>query len=84
MNQRHISIGLNTICGFLILTQFNAWESIVLFVVGGVIPGTNQAMPAVVVLALIAIVFTTLITSLFIHFDTKSPDSLPKKRYSRV
>lgn len=84
MNVRPIVISLNAVCVLFILTQFNIWDLLLLFIIGGVIPGTDHAIPASVVLGLIAIFIATIIAMAAIRLEAKTSKSLPKKRYSRV
>lgn len=79
MNVRPIVISLNAICVLFILTQFNIWDLLLLFIIGGVIPGTDQAIPASVVLGLIAIFLATIVAMVVIRLEARTSKSLLKK-----
>lgn len=73
---------------FIILGQFNAWDSLLLLLLVGSIPGTSMSIPPIVMLVIIAAfagVGTFMITSSQGDISTtSSKKTLPKKRYSRI
>jgi len=71
----------------IILEQFNLWDSLLLFLLVGTIPGTSWALPPFAMLAglTFGVVFASLVV---LSHATASPKTaektLPKKRYSRI
>ena len=82
--------------GLIILGQFNAFESLVIFLIAGVVPGTNYAIPYQ------AMLLITMSIAMFIIFRITANETtvkslrtrmekpirrkkqLPKRRYSEI
>ncbi len=71
----------------IILEQFGVWDSLLLFLLVGNVPGTNLSLSPLAMLA--CVVLLAGFGSLFILSQTESAPktskkTLPKKRYSRI
>ena len=87
-------IALSVILGFIILTKAGIFDSLVLFILAGVIPGTTYAIPSTFMLLLIMSIAWLLLFNLVpidILHSTKSPKKktttkkrLPKQRYKQI
>jgi hypothetical protein len=93
MKKIGIIILLITACGIIFLKS-GIIDSLMLFVLAGVVPGTNYAVPSTFMLLLIASAMWLMIFNLlpfdFVRSETKSKKktavkkTLPKRRYKRV
>ena len=84
--KKRIIIASNAICVSLILSQFGVWNSLMMFVLVGALPGTAHSMPplAMFVLFILAVI-AALTTVLYLHEHADdAPKKLPTKRYTRV
>jgi len=71
----------------LILEQFRVWDSLLLFLLVGTIPGTNWSLPPFMMLTCLtfAVVFGSLVmVSHAANIPEPSKKTLPRKRYSRI
>jgi len=71
----------------IILEQFKLWDSLLLFLLVGTVPGTGWSLPPFAMLTglTFAVIFSTFVV--FSHAtDNSGPTekTLPKKRYSRI
>ena len=82
-----ISLICITLSLLIILGQFNVWDSLLLFMLVGSIPGTSMSLPPAAMLIFITVIIG--VATLFIVSQTNattpsSKKTLPKKRYSRI
>ena len=71
----------------IIASQFNVWDSLLMFLLVGTIPGTSLSLPPAVMLISMAILIGFGIMVLMSQSDSsieQSDKALPKKRYSRI
>lgn len=71
----------------IIASQFNVWDSLLMFLLVGTIPGTSLSLSPAVMLLSMAILVGIGIMLLMSQSDTsieQAEKTLPKKRYSRI
>lgn len=85
---RKVTIVLTTSLSLVIITsQFNVWDSLLMFLLVGTIPGTSLSLPPAVMLISMAVLIGFGIMALMSLSDSsieQSDKTLPKKRYSRI
>ena len=72
---------------FLIIEQFGLWDSLLLFLLVGTVPGTSFSLPPIAMLASLSLLVA--IGTLYLIAETPvmptaSKKTMPKKRYSRI
>lgn len=84
--RRNIIIILNLLSLMIICDAMNMGESLMLFFVAGIIPGTHVSISPLVMLAVFVILSAMMLFYFATTFEVKTAAkrSLPKKRYSRV
>lgn len=85
---RKTTILLTTSLSLIIIaSQFNIWDSLLMFLLVGTIPGTALSLPPAVMLISISILIGLGIIHLMSQPDSsieQADKTLPKKRYSRI
>jgi hypothetical protein len=70
----------------IMFDAMSMWESLILFVVAGVIPGTSLAISPLImlILFLLGLLIVVISFTTTVEFKSTNERSLPKKRYSQV
>lgn len=84
--KKRVIIASNAICVGLILSQFGVWNSLMMFVLVGALPGTAHSMPPLAMFVLFIIGVIGVATGVVYLLDraAETPKKLPTKRYNRV
>ncbi|MDB5165782.1 MAG: hypothetical protein JWM00_672 [Candidatus Saccharibacteria bacterium] len=85
---RKMVITLSTTLSLLIIVgQFNVWDSLLLFLLVGTIPGTSFSLPPIAMLICMTLFAGGVALFIAAQADSApevSEKTLPKKRYSRI
>ena len=86
---RKAVITVSTILSLLIIVgQFNVWDSLLMFLLVGTIPGTSTSLPPLAMLACLVLVCCLTALTILVAQTDSAPEppkkTLPKKRYSRI
>ena len=85
---RKTTILLTTSLSLIIIaSQFNIWDSLLMFLLVGTIPGTSLSLPPAVMLISMSILIGFAIMLLMSQSESsieQTDKTLPKKRYSRI
>jgi TRAP-type C4-dicarboxylate transport system permease small subunit len=77
-----------SLSALIILGQFKLWDSLLMFVLMGAIPGTTMSIPPLAMLVGMSLLTLTVMIILLVPQNADGTQAhkktLPKKRYSRV